>query len=599
MTRVREWLASEGLEAYISNFSSVSEEQFLNLGVSDYSTFGVERPADRQTLFRLITAIKLQGMGGGRDADHRDSFQYRVGDESPPPMYEHVHRAVAGGQFEFGRDEQLLDHVEDNEDDEGFLLDNRAPLTPNLPPRLPAGGFAKDEKIRVAVRKRPLHKKEIARREVDIVTVDGKQTLSVHEPKTKVDLTKYIEKHDWVFDEVFDEGCSNPEVYVRSVQPLVETIFHKAKATCFAYGQTGSGKTHTMMGNLGVDGSQPVEGLYLLACKDMYRILKRAENQHLSVFVSFFEIYGGKLFDLLNDRKKLCAREDAKQNVCIVGLRELHMPNLDSLMGIIELGNRVRSTGTTGANADSSRSHAILQIVLRDNKKKEHGKLSFIDLAGSERGADTVNSDRQTRLEGAEINKSLLALKECIRALDQQHGHTPFRGSKLTQVLKDSFVGNSRTVMIANISPGVTSCEHTLNTLRYADRVKELKRGNQAPAQGNSPMAHPGRESVNDPDALIRTHEELINTILAEEEEIISAHRQQIDDVMELVKEEMQLLNEVDQPGSAIDEYVGKLDHILVRKMQVIQDLRERLANFTMHLQEEERMNRSFGAARG
>ena len=102
--------------------------------------------------------------------------------------------------------------------------------------------------------------------------------------------------------------------------------------------------------------------------------------------------------------------------------------------------------------------------------------MSFIDLAGSERGADTVDQNKQTRLDGAEINKSLLALKECIRALDLDKKHTPFRGSKLTQVLKDSFTGNSKTTMIANVSPTTACCEHTLNTLRYADRVKELKK---------------------------------------------------------------------------------------------------------------------------
>lgn len=100
-------------------------------------------------------------------------------------------------------------------------------------------------------------------------------------------------------------------------------------------------------------------------------------------------------------------------------------------------------------------------------------------MAGNERGADTFDHDMQTRIDGAEISKSLLALKECIRALDQNHSHIPFRGSKLTMVLKDSFVGNCKTVMIANISPTVSNCEYTLNTLRYADRVKELKKDPQ------------------------------------------------------------------------------------------------------------------------
>ena len=162
----------------------------------------------------------------------------------------------------------------------------------------------------------------------------------------------------------------------------------------------------------------------------------------------------------------------------------MNVENVDDIMNTIGSGLTVRTSGTTGANADSSRSHAILQLQLRNrNDMKYLGKMSFIDLAGSERGADTIDNNRQTRLDGAEINKSLLALKECIRALDLDKKHTPFRGSKLTQVLKDSFTGNSKTTMIANVSPAATCVEHTLNTLRYADRVKEIKKerdGNSA-----------------------------------------------------------------------------------------------------------------------
>lgn len=143
-------------------------------------------------------------------------------------------------------------------------------------------------------------------------------------------------------------------------------------------------------------------------------------------------------------------------------------------MEVIGNGLQCRTSGVTGANAESSRSHAILQMQLK-HQDKVFGKMSFIDLAGSERGADTIDQNKQTRMDGAEINKSLLALKECIRALDLEKKHLPFRGSKLTQVLKDSFTGNSKTTMIANISPANSCCEHTLNTLRYADRVKELK----------------------------------------------------------------------------------------------------------------------------
>ncbi|CAJ0847154.1 1798_t:CDS:2, partial [Entrophospora sp. SA101] len=230
-----------------------------------------------------------------------------------------------------------------------------------------------------------------------------------------------------------------------------------------------SGKTFTML--------DEKNGLYVKAARDIFALLQKPDFSYLAAYIGFYEIYQGQLYDLLNQRKKLYAREDGKKNVIITGLQEYAIDNVDNLMQVFDYGNNIRSTGATGANEDSSRSHAILQMVLKHkkNRKKFHGKLSFIDLAGSERGADRGEADKQTRMEGAEINKSLLALKECIRALDQDKRHTPFRQSKLTQVLKDSFVGNSRTCMIATISPNVTNSEHTLNTLRYADRVKELK----------------------------------------------------------------------------------------------------------------------------
>lgn len=144
----------------------------------------------------------------------------------------------------------------------------------------------------------------------------------------------------------------------------------------------------------------------------------------------------------------------------------------------------ISTIGSTAANESSSRSHAILQVSLRSaaaggKKDQNSSRFTFIDLAGSERGADRAEVPKEVRLEGAEINKSLLALKECIRALDQDSPHLPFRQSKLTLVLKDSLLGSTtnslcQTCMIATVSPSVSNFEHTLNTLRYADRVKEL-----------------------------------------------------------------------------------------------------------------------------
>lgn len=179
---------------------------------------------------------------------------------------------------------------------------------------------------------------------------------------------------------------------------------------------------------------------------------------------------------MLADKQKLRVLEDGKQQVQVVGLTEKVVDSVEEVLKLIQHGNAARTSGQTSANSNSSRSHAVFQIVLRPmGSSKIHGKFSFIDLAGNERGVDTSSADRQTRMEGAEINKSLLALKECIRALGKQSAHLPFRVSKLTQVLRDSFIGEkSKTCMIAMISPGLSSCEHTLNTLRYADRVKEL-----------------------------------------------------------------------------------------------------------------------------
>ncbi|KAF5815605.1 putative plus-end-directed kinesin ATPase [Helianthus annuus] len=610
-------------------------------------------------------------------------------------------------------------------------------------------------KIKVVVRKRPLNKKELARKEDDVVSVCA-NALTVHEPKLKVDLTAYVEKHEFCFDAVLDQQVTNDEVYRETVQPIIPIIFQRTKATCFAYGQTGSGKTYTM---------QP---LPLRAAEDLVRLLHQPtyRDQKFKLWLSYFEIYGGKLYDLLSDRKKLCMREDGRQQVCIVGLQEFEVLDVQIVKEYIEKGSNARSTGSTGANEESSRSHAILQLVVKKHNEvkdtrrnsnydaneskngKVVGKISFIDLAGSERGADTTDNDRQTRIEGAEINKSLLALKECIRALDNDQIHIPFRGSKLTEVLRDSFVGNSRTVMISCISPNAGSCEHTLNTLRYADRVKSLsKSGNSKKDQVGSSqtvnkesasanmlvssdvddtyeqhqeaksmdaskrapqrsynatsdfekqpppsssnysfndtgfdkekvdvkstysgsnnqkvysrpssvekeetvqkVSPPRRKSYKEeklerdinwnkkdngneksekfgwlkregnntdiptvsskqqgssiPNASYtaskqsepeQLHDENVNEILEEEEALIAAHRKEIEDTMEIVREEMKLLAEVDKPGSLIDNYVTQLSFVLSRKAASLVSLQARLARFQHRLKEQEILSR-------
>ncbi|GKV27020.1 hypothetical protein SLEP1_g36228 [Rubroshorea leprosula] len=500
------------------------------------------------------------------------------------------------------------------DDSEHYISnDKQTGRTSDVPENSLLKSFAGDKekvnsvaKIKVVVRKRPLNKKELAKNEEDIIETNS-NSLVVHETKLKVDLTEYVEKHEFVFDAVLNEEVSNDEVYHETVEPIVPIIFQQTKATCFAYGQTGSGKTYTM------------KPLPIKASRDILRMMHHTyRNQGFQLFVSFFEIYGGKLFDLLSDRKKLCMREDGKQKVCIVGLQEYRVSDVEAINELIEKGNGSRSTGTTGANEESSRSHAILQLVIKrsieGNQSKPPrlvGKLSFIDLAGSERGADTTDNDKQTRMEGAEINKSLLALKECIRALDNDQGHIPFRGSKLTEVLRDSFMGNSRTVMISCISPSSGSSEHTLNTLRYADRVKSLSKGNNPrkdvlsstlnqkesttlPLSSALPTASlvedditntwPEQNERDDPDASEDSYEpekpmwkkngkpnpysfsssedkvrkpngqtkwkglpksdvknsssdDDLNALLQEEEDLVNAHRKQVEDTMNIVRE--------------------------------------------------------------
>jgi len=181
---------------------------------------------------------------------------------------------------------------------------------------------------------------------------------------------------------------------------LIKTIFDGGLATCFAYGQTGSGKTHTMGGDFKGKDQDCQKGIYALASADVFRLVNSPKYRHLNLVVSssFFEIYSGKVFDLLNKKARLRILEDAKQQVQVVGLTEKVVYSTDEVLKLIQKGNLARTSGQTFANANSSRSHAVFQIYLRSNNNmsKIHGKFSLIDLAGNERGADTSSADRQT-----------------------------------------------------------------------------------------------------------------------------------------------------------------------------------------------------------
>ncbi|XP_022222335.2 kinesin-like protein Klp59C [Drosophila obscura] len=388
---------------------------------------------------------------------------------SPSRQERHQQREVRGGS----------DRCDSNWDTARMIRFYRMQMESRPLEDLGFPGPLKRHGIVVCVRKRPLSRKELAERELDVISMPRADMLVAHSPRRHVNLVRFLENHNFRFDYTFDEACSNATVYNYTARPLIRHIFEGGMATCFAYGQTGSGKTHTMGGEFTGKQQNGMDGIYARAAADVFSTLQEPSNASLGLKVacSFFEIYGSRIYDLLTPGKEqLRVLEDGHQQVQVVGLAERPACSTADVLALLELGNCARTSGQTSANSKSSRSHAIFQIVLRTVETyRLHGKLSLIDLAGNERGADNSSADRRTRLEGAEINKSLLVLKECIRALGRQAAHIPFRGCKLTQVLRDSFIGKKvKTCMIATISPGLRCVEHTLNTLRYADRVKEL-----------------------------------------------------------------------------------------------------------------------------
>ncbi|KJP87375.1 hypothetical protein AK88_02932 [Plasmodium fragile] len=361
------------------------------------------------------------------------------------------------------------------------MVKNKSEVYPqkslNLGQKSKSRGKSMNGKIKVVVRKRPISELEKKKKDNDIITVKDNCTICIDEPRYKVDLTKYVERHEFIVDKVFDDTVDNFTVYINTIKPLIVDIFeNNCVCSCFAYGQTGSGKTYTMLGSQPY-GQSETPGIFQYAAEDIFSFLSLYDNDNTKgIFISFYEIYCGKLYDLLQKRKMVAALENGKKEVVVKDLKILRVYSKEELISKMIDGVMLRKIGVNSQNDESSRSHAILNIDLKDiHKNVSLGKIAFIDLAGSERGADTVAQNKQTQTDGANINRSLLALKECIRAMDSDKHHIPFRDSELTKVLRDIFVGKSKSIMIANISPTISCCEQTLNTLRYSSRVKNFK----------------------------------------------------------------------------------------------------------------------------
>ncbi|KAK9669053.1 hypothetical protein RND81_13G105900 [Saponaria officinalis] len=286
---------------------------------------------------------------------------------------------------------------------------------------------------------------------------------------------KRLSGRHFSFDASFSESSTQLQVYSTTTAELVEAVLQGRNGSVFCYGATGAGKTYTMLGTVG----NP--GVMVLAIKDLFTKIRRRsfEGKHM-VHLSYLEVYNETVRDLLSPGRPLVLRED-KQGIVAAGLSQYRAYTTDEVMALLLQGNKNRTTESTRANEMSSRSHAMLQVTVEYQTReasmtsmKRVGKLSLIDLAGSERALAT---DQRTvrSLEGANINRSLLALSSCINALVEGKKHIPYRNSKLTQLLKDSLGGACNTVMIANISPSNFTFGETQNTLHWADRAKEIR----------------------------------------------------------------------------------------------------------------------------
>ncbi len=283
------------------------------------------------------------------------------------------------------------------------------------------------------------------------------------------------------FDRVFDENTTQADVYEATTRNLLDSVLDGYNATVFAYGATGCGKTHTITGTV------QAPGVIFLTMQELFeRIGEINDEKHTEVSLSYLEIYNETIRDLLvpgGSKQSLMLREDANQAVSVAGLSSHHPQNVQEVMDMIVRGNEYRTMSPTEANATSSRSHAVLQINVSQkdrnadiNEPHTMATLSIIDLAGSERASATKNRGERLQ-EGANINKSLLALGSCINALcdPRKKNHVPYRNSKLTRLLKFSLGGNCKTVMIVCVSPSSQHFDETQNTLRYANRAKNIQ----------------------------------------------------------------------------------------------------------------------------
>ncbi|XP_046887018.1 kinesin-like protein KIF13B isoform X2 [Hypomesus transpacificus] len=351
-----------------------------------------------------------------------------------------------------------------------------------------------DSNVKVAVRVRPMNRREKDLNTKCVVEMDKNQTilhpaggnLSKGDSRSQSKVFAY-DYCFWSMDESEKDKFAGQDVVFQCLgESLLHNAFQGYNACIFAYGQTGSGKSFTMMGSV----DQP--GLIPRLCSSLFErtLLEQREEESFTVEVSYMEIYNEKVRDLLDpkgSRQALRVREHKVLGPYVDGLSRLAVASYKDIESLMSEGNKSRTVAATNMNEESSRSHAVFNIILTHTLKdlqsgtsgEKVSKLSLVDLAGSERAAKTGAAGDRLK-EGSNINKSLTTLGLVISALaDQGAGKNktkfvPYRDSVLTWLLKDSLGGNSRTAMVATVSPAADNYDETLSTLRYADRAKSI-----------------------------------------------------------------------------------------------------------------------------
>ncbi|XP_030183001.1 kinesin-like protein KIF17 isoform X1 [Lynx canadensis] len=359
------------------------------------------------------------------------------------------------------------------------------------------------ESVKVVVRCRPMNQRERELNCQPVVTVDSARgQCFIQNPGAADEPPK-----QFTFDGAYHMDHFTEQIYNDIAYPLVEGVTEGYNGTIFAYGQTGSGKSFTMQG-LPDPSSQ--RGIIPRAFEHVFESVQCAENTKFLVRASYLEIYNEDVRDLLGaeSKQKLELKEHPEKGVYVKGLSMHTVHNMAQCERIMEAGWKNRSVGYTLMNKDSSRSHSIFTISIEiyavDERGKDHlraGKLNLVDLAGSERQSKTGATGERLK-EATKINLSLSALGNVISALvDGRCKHIPYRDSKLTRLLQDSLGGNTKTLMVACLSPADNNYDETLSTLRYANRAKNIR---------NKP-----RINEDPKDALLREYQQEIKKLKA------------------------------------------------------------------------------------